>query len=87
MKLNTFGLVLSLVFGHNNKMFNTILLAMRGTYALDYLRSNVVKHQPFRRNFGLYKNYFTNSTGFSFQFNRYVENNTTLIPFKDSIKQ
>lgn len=72
--------------GYGNKMFNTTL-PNGGAYALDYLRSNVVNINPFERNFSLFKNYIAITTGLGFQFNRYMfENNTTLIPFKDSIQ-
>jgi hypothetical protein len=72
--------------GYSNKMFNTTL-PNGGALALDYLRSNVVNINPFERNFSLYKNYIGITTGLGFQFNRYMfENNTTLVPFKDSIQ-
>ena len=72
--------------GYSNKMFNTTL-PNGGAYALDYLRSNVVNINPFERNISLYKNYVAITTGLGFQFNRYMfENNTILIPLKDSIQ-
>lgn len=72
--------------GYSNKQFNTTL-PNGGAYALDYLRSNVVNINPFERNISLYKNYIALTTGLGFQFNRLMfENNTTLIPFKDSIQ-
>jgi hypothetical protein len=71
--------------GYSNKLLNTTL-PNGGAYSLDYLRSNVVNINPFERNFSLYKNYIALTTGLGFQFNRMMfENNTTLIPFKDSI--
>lgn len=72
--------------GYSNKLFNTTL-PNGGAYALDYLRSNVVNINPFERNISLYKNYIALTTGLGFQFNRMMfENNTTLVPFKDSIQ-
>jgi hypothetical protein len=72
--------------GYSNKLFNTTL-PNGGAYALDYLRSNVVNINPFERNISLYKNYVALTTGIGFQFNRLMfENNTVLIPFKDSIQ-
>jgi hypothetical protein len=72
--------------GYSNKLLNTTL-PNGGAYALDYLRSNVVNINPFERNISLYKNYVALTTGIGFQFNRLMfENNTVLIPFKDSIQ-
>jgi hypothetical protein len=72
--------------GYSNKLLNTTL-PNGGAYALDYLRSNVVNINPFERNISLYKNYVALTTGIGFQFNRMMfENNTLLIPFKDSIQ-
>lgn len=72
--------------GYSNKLFNTTL-PNGGAYSLDYLRSNVVNINPFERNISLYKNYIALTTGIGFQFNRMMfENNTTLVPFKDSIQ-
>jgi hypothetical protein len=71
---------------YSNKLLNTTL-PNGGAYALDYLRSNVVNINPFERNISLYKNYIALTTGIGFQFNRMMfENNTTLVPFKDSIQ-
>lgn len=71
--------------GYSNKLLNTTL-PNGGAFALDYLRSNVVNINPFERNISLYKNYIALTTGIGFQFNRLMfENNTILVPFKDSI--
>lgn len=70
---------------YSNKQFSTDLPG-GGVYALDYLRSNVVNINPFERNISLCKNYIALTTGLGFQFNRFMfDNNSVLIPFKDSI--
>ncbi|MFY8029594.1 MAG: GIN domain-containing protein [Bacteroidia bacterium] len=72
--------------GYSNKVYNTTL-SNGGAYSLDYFRSNVININPIERNFRIYKNYIAFTTGLGFQFNRFMfENNTILVPFKDSIQ-